>query len=59
MREIKFPKLPPKDKVTFFMKVGDDIVACVVKKDIIKYYYWDQIAISYNKADVYERLNGL
>ena len=54
--KIKFPKLPPKTKVTFFMKVGDDIVACVVQKEIVKYYYWDQISIVWNKCDVYERI---
>jgi hypothetical protein len=56
MNKIKFPKLPPKTKVAFIMTVGDDQVACVIKKEVIKYYYWDQISLSWNKCDVYERI---
>ena len=53
---MKFPKVPPKNKITFIMQVGDDLVACVVKKEVVKYYYWDQIAKSYNRCSVYMRV---
>ena len=52
----KFPRLPINERVKMYWRDGPYIVACVEKREIIKLYFWDEIAFTYNKLISFEKL---